>query len=303
MGGMPFHDPTCEEAACALMRAYSAQTRWALVEATYGRCRAALEGLGLRPSPALDEVHAASRPTGTSCPSAEGSRAPVQPRGDRERRIVTCLFVELSGPLATGQWLGPEELSERVGSALAEVVGHVESFGGAVTAASGTGVVALFGAPTAHEDDPERALRATYRALGSVRAGPEGLSVRAGVETGQAVVGRLLGGAPHYGAFGEVVATAAALQSVARPASVLVGPATHAATLGLFDWGSTEEVPVPPGPSPCSLAISARPRQGRQARLVVGAVPGVCPSSDEAAELCQLREALKSVTVGEGVWC
>ena len=109
------HDPTCEEAASALMRAYSAQSRWALVEATYRRCRAALEELGLRPSPALDEVHTSSRPTGTSRPGTERSRAPVQPRGDREQRIVTCLFVELSGPLATGQWLGPEELSERVG--------------------------------------------------------------------------------------------------------------------------------------------------------------------------------------------
>ena len=61
--------------------------------------------------------------------------------------------------------------------------------------------------------------------------------MRAGVETGHAVVGRLLGGGPHYVAFGEVVATAAALQSVTRAASVLVGPATHAATAGLFDWG------------------------------------------------------------------
>ncbi len=294
------HDPTCEEAACALMRAYSAQSRWALVEATYRRCRAALEELGLRPSPALDEVHTSSRPTGTSRPGTERSRAPVQPRGDREQRIVTCLFVELSGPLATGQWLGPEELSERVGGVLAEVVGHVESFGGAVTAVSGTGVVALFGAPTAHEDDPERALRAAYRALGSVRGGPEGLSVRAGVETGRAVVGRLLGGAPHYAALGEVVATAAALQSVARPASVLVGPATHAATLGLFDWASTEEVPGAPGTRPLLACYLGRPkaRPSGQAGRRGGA--GRVPVVGRNAELCQLREALRGATVGEG---
>ena len=65
--------------------------------------------------------------------------------------------------------------------------------------------------------------------------------MRAGVETGPAVVGPLLGGA-HYGALGEVVTTAAALESVAKPGSVLVGPATRAVTAGLFRWGPTEEV-------------------------------------------------------------
>ena len=169
-----------------------------------------------------------------------------------------------------------------------------------MTAVSGTGVVALFGAPTAHEDDPERALRAAYRALGSVRGGPEGLSVRAGVETGRAVVGRLLGGAPHYAALGEVVATAAALQSVARPASVLVGPATHAATLGLFDWASTEEVPGAPGTRPLLACYLGRPkaRPSGQAGRRGGA--GRVPVVGRNAELCQLREALRGATVGEG---
>ena len=54
-----------------------------------------------------------------------------------------------------------------MGSALAEVVADVESFGGTVTAVSGAGLVALFGAPAAHEDDPERALLRAYRALES----------------------------------------------------------------------------------------------------------------------------------------
>ena len=109
---------------------------------------------------------------------------------------MTCLFVELGWPVAIAEWLSPEDLSERVGSVLGEVVASVELFGGTVTAASGAGLVGLFGAPAAHEDDPERALRAAYRALETTKASKEGLSLRAGVETGPAIVGPLLGGGP-----------------------------------------------------------------------------------------------------------
>ena len=143
------HDPTSEEAACALMRLYAAQTRWAHVEATYSACRLALGQLGLRASPALEEVHAASSPSTTSLYGAGDFWVPSRFDRDREQRVVTCLFVELSGPLAAGSSLAPEDLSERVGSALAEVVAHVEAYGGTVTAVSGAGLVALFGAPVA----------------------------------------------------------------------------------------------------------------------------------------------------------
>ena len=87
-----------------------------------------------------------------------------------------------------------------------------------------------------------------------------GLSARAGVETGPAVVGPLLGGGGHYGAFGEVVTTAAALESAAKPASVLVGPATRAVTAGLFEWGPTEEVAPSFGSKPIRAGYVERPR-------------------------------------------
>ena len=97
-----------------------------------------------------------------------------------ERRLLSVLFAELTGPAGEGSRLGPEDMRELVGGALAEVVSHVEALGGTVTSLSGSGLVALFGAPEAHEDDPERALRA---ALGAVVGRlPDGVSVRAGVE-------------------------------------------------------------------------------------------------------------------------
>ena len=175
---------------------------------------------------------------------------------------MSVVFAELSGRAGgTGQRLGPEEVRELVGGALAEVVAQVEALGGTVTSVSGAGLVALFGAPASHEDDPERALRAAFRAVNGAGAGGWGLSVRAAVETGPAVVGLIGGGASaHYGAVGEVVGVAAALQSVARRASVLVGPATRAATEGLFEWGPTEEVAISPGSKPLQASYLERPK-------------------------------------------
>ena len=152
------HDSTSEEAACALMRLYAAQARPTLVDAIYSQCRAALELLGLQVSPAVEAVHAASTCPVTFQPRPQNvpGRAPQSP--GEEHRIVTVLFVELSGPLGVGRRFGPEDLRELFGGALAEVVADVESLGGSVTSVSGAGLVALFGAPVAHEDDPERAV-------------------------------------------------------------------------------------------------------------------------------------------------
>ncbi len=292
------HDPTCEEAACALMRLYAAQARPTLVEAIYSQCRAALEGLGLRVSPAVEDVHGASTYPVTFQSGSESvpGRAP-QPPGE-EQRIVTVVFVELSGPPGIGRRLGPEGLRELFGGALAEVVGDVESLGGSVTSVSGAGVVALFGAPVAHEDDPERAVRAAYRSVGAVKLRSADLSMRAGVETGPAIVGPLLGGG-HYGAFGEVVTTAAALASVAKPASVLVGPDTRGITEGLFEWGPTEEVAPSSGSKPIRAAYVERPR-GRPSSPTGRRLAGRVPLVGREAQLSVLRDALKDGTAGNG---
>ena len=106
----------------------------------------------------------------------------------------------------------------------------------------------------------------------SALVGP--LTVRAGVETGPAVVAAIgKGTSAGYGAVGEVVGAAAALQSVARPASVLVGPVTHAATSGLFEWGPTRQWPLLRKPSLSWLATSSVPRPAPRARPVGANLP------------------------------
>ena len=110
-----------------------------------------------------------------------------------ERRFVTALFADLVGSTALGERLDPEELKLVVGDAVGRIVGAVEAFGGTVKDLAGDGVLALFGAPVAHEDDPERALLAGLRIVEEIGEfadevrgswGIDGFGVRVGVESG-----------------------------------------------------------------------------------------------------------------------
>ncbi|MGB6613400.1 MAG: AAA family ATPase, partial [Trebonia sp.] len=200
--------------------------------------------------------------------------------------------------------VGLETLRELVGGSLAAVITEVEALGGTVISVSGRGLEAMFGAPEAHEDDPERALRAAFRALtatatATAAAADGETALRIGVETGPAVVGPVGGGAKvEYGAFGDAVSVAAALQSSARPGSVLVGPATRAVTGHLFSWGAAEEVALSGHPrrlvasyldAPRARVAERRPRLGGRATLV-----------DRDAEMRVLDGALRAAVSGHG---
>jgi class 3 adenylate cyclase/tetratricopeptide (TPR) repeat protein len=281
------HDPACEEAAGALIRAALAQGRPEQAARVFERCRAALEQLGLRISPSLERIYApaiaayAAEPPLPSPPELVLPSAPARsPR--EERRPVTVLFAEVAAPAGLAGTIGLEALRDLVGGSLAVVIAAVETLGGIVTSVSGRGLQAMFGAPEAHEDDPERAVRAAYRALsvtaGTARPANAGPGLRIGIESGPALVGPIGGGAKvEYAALGDVVSVAAALQAAARPGSVLVGPATAAVTAHLFSWGTREEVALTPDDKPLvasyldaprATAAERRPRLGGRAPLV-----------------------------------
>ncbi len=266
------HDQASEEAAVALVLAYSAQGRRELAVRVYERCAAALDELGLRISPSLAEAFAAA--------ATETSR-PVAPR--EELRTVSVLFAEVAAPAG----LSLETLRDTVSASLAAVIAEVEALGGTVTSVSGSGVQAMFGAPQAHEDDPERAVRAAFRALNAAAAG----TLRIGVETGHALLGPIgAGGRVEYGAVGDVVATAAALQAQARSGSALIGPVTRAATGHLFTWE--------PGAEPNAASYLGSPRAtpaGRQ--LGQG---GRAPLAGRQDEIKVLVGALRKLVRGRG---
>src|SRR5256885_9416020 len=139
----------------------------------------------------------------------------VRPAMREERRVVTALFADVAGSTALGERMDPEEVRLIVGEAIARIVAAVESFGGTIKDLAGDGVLALFGAPAAHEDDAERALRAALSIVDEVREfareveqsfAVTGLAVRAGVDTGPVVVGPVGGGSRvEYGATGDSV--------------------------------------------------------------------------------------------------
>lgn len=163
------------------------------------------------------------------------------------RRVVTALFSDVVGSTALGERLDPEDFQALVGGAVARMASSVEAFGGEVFEYAGDGLLALFGAPIAHEDDPERAVLAGLRIIEAIEGyreeaasewNAEGFAVRVGIETGLAVLGRVGGGTKlEYGAVGDALNTAARLQGEAEPGSVLVGPRTHALAAERFEFG------------------------------------------------------------------
>jgi ABC-type oligopeptide transport system substrate-binding subunit/class 3 adenylate cyclase len=214
----------------------------------------------------------------------------VSPTDAREeRRVVTALFADLVGSTSLGERLDPEDLKLIVADAVARMVNSVEAFGGMVKDLAGDGVLALFGAPIAHEDDPERAIRAGLRIVSEIDDfaqevergwGVEGFGVRIGIDTGPVVVGLLgAGDRIEYTALGDAVNTAARLQAHATPGSVLVGEETHRLAERTFAWdapismelrGKTEPVMARTVSGALALGPMTRSRglEGVQAEMV-----------------------------------
>ena len=194
-----------------------------------------------------------------------------------ERRVVTALFADLVGSTPLGERLVPEELKLVMQEAITRIIRSVEAFGGTVKDLAGDGVMALFGAPVAHEDDPERAIRAGLRIVDDIADygrdvegawGIAGFSVRVGISTGLVVVGAVgTGSRVEYAALGDAVNTAARLQAAARPGSVLVGGETQRLAAYAFVWADAVQLSLKGKAESYTavdaLGVSATPSRGR----------------------------------------
>jgi class 3 adenylate cyclase/tetratricopeptide (TPR) repeat protein len=172
-----------------------------------------------------------------------GSRLEQAPDAAREeRKVVTVLFADLVGFTSRAERLDPEDVRAILEPYHTRLRTELERRGGTVEKFIGDAVMALFGAPTAHEDDPERAVRAALAIRDWVREDDE-LQVRVAVTTGEALVA--LGARPHEGegmASGDVVNTAARLQSAAPVNGILVDETTYRATNQKIDYEASEPV-------------------------------------------------------------
>jgi class 3 adenylate cyclase/tetratricopeptide (TPR) repeat protein len=160
--------------------------------------------------------------------------APVEP-AVAERRLVSVLFADLVGFTALSESRDPEEVRELLSRYFDTCRRLVGLYGGVVEKFIGDAVMAVWGTPVATEDDAERAVRAALDLVAAVQAlgqeaGIDGLSVRAGVMTGEAAVNVAAVGEGMVA--GDLVNTASRVQSVAEPGSVFVGEATRRATEG-----------------------------------------------------------------------
>ena len=159
----------------------------------------------------------------------------------RERKVVTVVFCDLVGFTARAESLDPEDVEAFLRPYHERVRSELERHGGTVEKFIGDAVMALFGAPTAHEDDPERAVRAAL----AIRdfAVEEGLELRVGITTGEALV--RLDARPDAGegmASGDVVNTAARLQAAAPVNGILVNDTTYRATRHAIEYDEAEPV-------------------------------------------------------------
>ena len=181
------------------------------------------------------------------CLSCGAPLAPPPPTSE-ERKLITVLFTDIVGSTAKAEQMDPEDVRARLAPYYARLRGELERYGGTVEKFIGDAVVALFGAPVTHEDDPERAVRASFavcNAIEELNAADEwlDLKVRVGVNTGEALV--VVGARATEGegmAAGDVMNTAARLQSAAPVNGVLVGELTYAATRGSIEYREVEPI-------------------------------------------------------------
>src|SRR3954465_3238795 len=182
-----------------------------------------------------------------------------------ERKVITVVFADLVGFTSRAERVAPEGVRGLLGPYHAHLREALERFGGTVEKFIGDAVVALFGAPTSHEDDPERAVRAALAIRDWVREEEADLQLRIAVNTGEALIS--LGARPEAGegmASGDVVNTTARLQSAAPVNGVLAGEATWRATRDRIDYVEHEPVEAKGKATPVSVweAMEARSRLG-----------------------------------------
>lgn len=161
-----------------------------------------------------------------------------------ERKVITVLFADLVGFTSHTEAHDPEDVKRRLTAYHRRMREHVERYGGHVEKLMGDGVFAVFGVPAAHEDDPERAVRAALRFQSEQTVDDGDLSVRIAITTGEAIVQLDRSDRDREGIIGDVVNTASRLEAHAPPGGVLVDERTYLATSQLFEYRAAPAVDV-----------------------------------------------------------
>jgi class 3 adenylate cyclase/tetratricopeptide (TPR) repeat protein len=224
-----------------------------------------------------------------------------------ERRIVTILFCDVTGSTAMAGQLDPEDWAQIMDEAFEFLITPIYRYEGTVARLMGDAILAFFGAPLAHEDDPQRAILAGLDIVKSLQPFREEIlqdyqldfNVRVGINTGEVVVGEIGSDlAMEYTAMGDAVNLASRMEQTAQPGTVQISENTYKLTAPLFDFKPLGEIEVKGKPLPvnayCVLAPKGQP----------GAVRGIkglnSPLVGRDFEFDKLKRALNDLRLGRG---
>ncbi|MBN2283978.1 MAG: AAA family ATPase [Deltaproteobacteria bacterium] len=246
--------------------------------------------------------------------TAASSESPQQPEPipaaqiitGPERKYITVLFSDLSGYTAMTERLDPEEVGEIMGRIFGEIAQVVVKYGGFIEKFVGDAVMALFGVPRVHEDDPVRAIRAALeihevvKAIGvsfETRIGKP-LTMHTGINTGLVITGELDLEKGTPGVLGDTINVASRLQGLARADEVIVGFETYHRTEGYFDFetltpatvkGKAEPIRIYKVLSTKEAPIKVHRLSGMRADLI-----------GRKVEMERLQEAVEQLKQGRG---
>lgn len=216
-----------------------------------------------------EETSRTAIPKSPSQPSGVPSQAEASPEGDQlqqyisaemrkklesarasgdmvgERRVVTMMFCDVKGSTAAAGQLDPEEWSEIINGAFEHMIKPVYTYEGTVARLMGDGILAFFGAPLAHEDDPQRAVLAGLDIISGISPYREqiknswgiDLNVRVGINTGLVVVGSVGSDlSMEYTALGDAINLAARMEETAQPGTIQITEDTYKLVSPLFEF-------------------------------------------------------------------
>ena len=236
--------------------------------------------------------------------SLQPPRQPAHDDADAERRVVTVMFADVSGFTKLAETLDAEHLRATVNACFCRLTPVIQRYGGTIDKFVGDEIMALFGAPVAHEDDADRALHAALDMMEAIAAFNRdtgtGLGLHFGINTGAVVAGGVGDRERRdYSVMGDAVNVAARLEDLSRDGEILVGPETFRLTTKRFQFADPREITLKGKAAPVRIhrlvGVKERPEHAPETGELRSPLVGRAP---EIAKLNELVGRLKSGTGG-----
>jgi class 3 adenylate cyclase/tetratricopeptide (TPR) repeat protein len=224
-----------------------------------------------------------------------------------ERRIVTMLFCDVKGSTAAAEGMDPEEWTDVINGAFQQMIQPIYKYEGTVARLMGDGILAFFGAPIAHEDDPQRAVLAALDIVSGIQLYREQvrqdrdmeIDVRVGINTGLVVVGAVGSDLRmEYTALGDAINLAARMEQTAEPGTIQISHDTYKLVKNLFDFEPLGGVELKGRSEPVlSYLVLGRRREAGRMRGIEGLQAEMV---GREAELLALRSVMADLSQGVG---